>query len=96
MEHETIIALMTPGLDMPDLSTFLRRPAWQARGACRGQGVAAFFGSATSDPEPALAVCKDCSVRAECLSFALDDGELVGVWGATTAADRRVLRRESA
>ena len=96
MEHDTIVALMQPGLDLPELATLLHRPAWMARAACRGQGVAAFFGGETSDPAPAKAVCAGCPVRQECFSFALDDLALVGVWGGTTVQERRVLRRESA
>lgn len=80
---------------MPDLSTFFRRPAWQARAARRSQGTDAFI-TESKDPAPAKALCAGCPVRGECLSFVLDDPELVGVWGGTTGEDRRVLRRASA
>ena len=96
MEHDTIVALMQPGLDLPELATLLHRPAWMARAACRGQGVAAFFGGETSDPAPAKAVCAGCPVRQEHLSFALDDMALVGVWGGTTEGERKAPRRASA
>jgi len=35
-------------------------------------------------------------VRFECLAFAIGDDTLCGIWGATTQAERRALRRLSA
>ncbi|MFG3048109.1 WhiB family transcriptional regulator [Streptomyces sp. NPDC048241] len=37
----------------------------------------------------AVALCRECPLRQECAQYALDRPELRGVWGATTAADRR-------
>lgn len=39
------------------------------------------------------AVCLGCPVREECLEEALADPELVGMWGGTTGAERRNMRR---
>jgi hypothetical protein len=41
----------------------------------------------------AKAVCAACVVRGECLAYALADPDLVGVWGGTSHAERRALRR---
>ena len=38
--------------------------------------------------EPALAICARCPVRAECLDAADDDG----IWGGTTAVERKPRR----
>jgi WhiB family redox-sensing transcriptional regulator len=70
--------------------------SWWRQAACRGLDPAMFF------PEPgeslttraAQAVCDDCSVRAACLSYALDIGEARGIWGGATPNDRRALRRQ--
>lgn len=43
------------------------------------------------NPEPALALCEACPVRALCLSYALEH-EQYGIWGATTPAERDGLR----
>jgi WhiB family redox-sensing transcriptional regulator len=37
----------------------------------------------------AVEVCQRCLVKAECLAYALEDRSLIGVWGGTTAAERR-------
>jgi len=42
--------------------------------------------------EDAIAVCDRCPVRAECLDWALDHEEQ-GVWGGTSEATRRSLKR---
>jgi WhiB family transcriptional regulator, redox-sensing transcriptional regulator len=42
---------------------------------------------------PAIAICDRCTVKAECLEWALERGE-EGVWGGTGAADRRSLIRK--
>lgn len=39
-------------------------------------------------------VCLQCSVRVECLEWALDVGDPHGVWGALTADERRALLRK--
>lgn len=38
------------------------------------------------------AVCARCPVSSECLSFAMADPTIVGVWGGTTGGQRRKLR----
>jgi WhiB family redox-sensing transcriptional regulator len=80
-----------------DVETLLQRPSWQARAACRGLGTDRFFLEVDDDPEPALAVCRGCPVKRECLNYALHEPRHpVGVWGGTSERERRRLRRESA
>ena len=43
--------------------------------------------------EPARAVCGACTVRSDCLAYALADPSLVGLWGGTTEKERRQMRR---
>lgn len=70
----------------------LERPAWQAAAACRGSTVDFYPGRGQST-EPAKAVCAGCSVSDECLQFALETGEKVGIWGGLSERERRQLRR---
>ena len=42
------------------------------------------------------AICAECPVRVECLNYALDHDDLVGIWGGTTTDERAELRRRSA
>ncbi|MFJ7495151.1 WhiB family transcriptional regulator [Streptomyces sp. NPDC097727] len=74
---------------------------WQTRGACRGEDPELFF--PVGDSGPALlqtvlakAVCGPCPVTAACLRWAMDDGEVHGIWGGTSEDDRRLLRRSNA
>jgi WhiB family transcriptional regulator, redox-sensing transcriptional regulator len=56
----------------------------------------AFFRSPTADHSAVKAVCGARPLRQECLSFALADEGLVGVWGGTDEKERRAMRRGSA
>jgi WhiB family redox-sensing transcriptional regulator len=47
-----------------------------------------FFPERNAPTEPALAICARCPVRAECLDAADDDG----IWGGTTAVERKPRR----
>jgi WhiB family redox-sensing transcriptional regulator len=86
--------------DEPDpwayLEQLTRRSTWQARAACRGSGTAAFFPSPGATLETARALCVRCSVREPCLAYAMADVDLQGVWGGTSARERRRIRRETA
>jgi WhiB family transcriptional regulator, redox-sensing transcriptional regulator len=39
----------------------------------------------------AVAICKQCPLRERCLDHAVSRPEVHGVWGGTTAEDRRAL-----
>ncbi|WP_067975921.1 WhiB family transcriptional regulator [Nocardiopsis trehalosi] len=72
---------------------------WVQQGACRQYDPELFFPVSTTGPgghdaELAKAICRSCTVRPECLRWALRAGEAHGVWGGTTPEDRRYLRRE--
>lgn len=41
---------------------------------------------------PARDICAGCPVAAECLTHAVGDRRLEGVWGGTTTAERRRIR----
>jgi WhiB family redox-sensing transcriptional regulator len=42
---------------------------------------------------PAKRICADCTVQSPCLEVALTHPALMGVWGGTTDAERRKIRR---
>lgn len=63
------------------------------RHACGEPDDPELFFPHESDPaDEAKAVCAVCPVRRECLAFALTH-QVEGVWGGTTTAERRSLRR---
>jgi hypothetical protein len=80
-------ALMA-GVHGSDIDALFKRPAWQKSAACRGQGSDIFFGSGRGAASRAMALCEGCPVAAECRAAAVATGE-VGVWGGTTAQQRR-------
>lgn len=72
---------------------------WRSNAACRGMTVELFFKPADGETSEqrrareaaAKAICEACPVRIECLDHALATDERYGIWGGTTAADRRRL-----
>ncbi len=87
--------LMAPGQGEPliFLEELLHRPEWQAYGACRGESIETFMPGRGGNFVIAKELCGRCTVRQECLEFALDDDELVGMWGGTTERERRRMRQ---
>jgi WhiB family transcriptional regulator, redox-sensing transcriptional regulator len=52
-----------------------------------------WFGEFAAETAIAVAVCRACPVRAECLTHAVHAAELLGVWGGTTERERgRMIR----
>jgi WhiB family redox-sensing transcriptional regulator len=71
--------------------------AWMLAAGCRDSDPELFFpvsevGPGARQVAEARAVCAGCPVQVECLAFALER-DLVGVWGATTEDERRLMRR---
>ena len=70
---------------------------WRSAGACLSADPDLFFPiSATGRAEKQIAkaklICAGCTVRLECLEFAMNHDQLFGIWGGTTPQERRVLR----
>jgi WhiB family redox-sensing transcriptional regulator len=71
---------------------------WMTDAACRTEDPEVFFavsevGPGARQTAQARAVCARCPVRSECLGYALDNGLDHGVFGGTTADERRRLVR---
>jgi WhiB family redox-sensing transcriptional regulator len=69
---------------------------WESQAACKGMDPALFFPVNDEDAGEALAVCKGCPVKGECLAWALETRERFGIWGGTTEKQRRAMLRRSA
>jgi WhiB family redox-sensing transcriptional regulator len=70
-----------PGLEGPDLPGAL----------CSQADPEAWFPVKGGSAELARSICARCPERAPCLAWALETGEQFGVWGGTTARERRQL-----
>ncbi|MDQ0605343.1 WhiB family redox-sensing transcriptional regulator [Streptomyces canus] len=75
--------------------------SWREKAACRDVDPDLFFPIGTAgltlvQIDEAKAVCARCPVRERCLQWALDVGQVEGIWGGTTESERRATRRRSA
>ena len=93
-----------PGPHMTAIESAPDAPAWQFRGACRGEDPALFFApnyferreEKNGREAKAKAFCNRCPVRIDCLEYALRVREPHGVWGGRNELERRRLLRERA
>ncbi|MDL5199417.1 WhiB family transcriptional regulator [Streptomyces sp. ALI-76-A] len=74
---------------------------WREHAACRHEDPDLFFPIGTTGPalvqqEQAKSVCRRCPVQGQCLEWALDTGQTIGVWGGTSEDERRALKRRAA
>lgn len=73
------------------------RTEWRERAACLPFPALLFFGMDDSESpierrsreEQAKSICQTCSVRRECLEFALSAKEPYGIWGGLTELERK-------
>jgi WhiB family redox-sensing transcriptional regulator len=66
---------------------------WRQQSACRDLDPNIFFPASDGDAGQAKAVCASCSVRQECLEYAVATRQDDGVWGGLNETERRRLRR---
>ena len=91
--YRTLFEPFNPAVDVAGQSM-----AWLDYAACRDSDPDLFFPATVGSPgraqvEAAKKVCRPCPVKRTCLSRALDYGPEAGIWGGTTEAERRRLRR---
>ncbi len=80
-----------------EILTKLKRRAhppdgWKIHGVCRSMDHFLFYSDIQAQIREALEACGKCSVRTECLEYALANQEF-GVWGGTTERQRRMMVR---
>jgi len=78
-------------------------PDLEGKGACKDEDPELFFPigsentpSSRAQIEEAKAVCRGCEVASVCLQYALEQGEVHGVWGGRSEGERRALARRMA
>jgi len=67
---------------------------WVKHAACKGVDTNLFYPERGEPTRHALEVCKPCTVKAECLQYAIDNSERWGVWGGMTERQRRRIRSD--
>ena len=65
--------------------------AWRTRGACQAVDPETFFPVPMAPADVAVELCTRCPVAGACLAWALSVGDCHGVWGGTTARERRAM-----
>ncbi|PQM49961.1 MULTISPECIES: WhiB family transcriptional regulator [Mycolicibacter] len=66
---------------------------WQDRALCSQTDPEAFFPEKGGSTREAKKICQRCSVRSECLEYALAHDERFGIWGGLSERERRRLKR---
>ncbi len=71
---------------------------WRDLAACRDSEPNLFFPVGTTGPAldligEAKEICGECTVREECLMYALETNQEAGVWGGYAEDERRRLRK---
>jgi WhiB family transcriptional regulator, redox-sensing transcriptional regulator len=69
---------------------------WSRQALCTQTDPDIFFSDSPVQTEQAKVICRQCGVRDECLSHALQTGEEFGVWGGLDRDERRRLLRRQA
>ena len=95
-------ALMSARPGGPDdvaalLADLVGRPQWHADALCAEYPSSWFFPERGESTAPAKAICGRCLVAEECRQWAVSQGGgLAGIWGGTSAGERRRLRESGA
>ena len=66
--------------------------AWRLDALCAETDPEAFFPEKGGSTREAKRVCTGCTVRAQCLEFALTKDERFGIWGGLSERERRRIR----
>jgi WhiB family redox-sensing transcriptional regulator len=73
---------------------------WETRAACQNTGGASFYPTPhETSPQraqrekDAKRICADCPVRVECLDYAINTQQPLGIWGGLYEAERLTLVR---
>lgn len=61
---------------------------WMLKANCRKGDPEVFFADGNADNKAAIRLCDNCTVKKECLEFALEPGEKFGIWGGMTTTER--------
>ncbi|WP_068424644.1 WhiB family transcriptional regulator [Piscicoccus intestinalis] len=81
-------------LYLPDLAA--DDANWRDSALCAQTDPEEFFPDKGGGTSQAKRVCAACTVRTECLEYALAHDERFGIWGGTSERERRRLKRGNA
>lgn len=70
-------------------------PHWETKALCAQIDPEIFFPEVGNSSHWAKKICKDCEVTEKCLTLALSNPTLTGIWGGTTFRERAKMRYNS-
>ncbi|WP_436231447.1 WhiB family transcriptional regulator [Arcanobacterium phocae] len=68
--------------------------SWMEEALCAQTDPDIFYPEKGGSTAPATSVCASCSVRAECLEYAVTNDIRHGIWGGISDNDRKRIARE--
>ncbi|MDY5585627.1 MAG: WhiB family transcriptional regulator [Arcanobacterium sp.] len=68
--------------------------AWMEDALCAQTDPDIFYPEKGGSTAPATSICEGCSVRSECLEYAITNDIRHGIWGGTSDNDRKRISRE--
>ncbi len=74
----------------------IRDGDWRDLALCAEIDPERWFPEKGASTREAKQVCRKCDVRAECLAYALRNGEREGIWGGMSDRERRRIGRQAA
>ncbi len=66
---------------------------WRSQAICAKTDPDLWFSPGAVEHREAKRICRDCPVRSQCLSYAIEAPVDHGVWGGLTERERRRRRR---
>ncbi|SEO48382.1 WhiB family transcriptional regulator [Trujillella endophytica] len=88
----SVFAAELPAGAWTDADADAGEEAWRLDALCAETDPEAFFPEKGGSTREAKRVCTGCTVRAECLEFALASDERFGIWGGLSERERRRVR----
>ena len=80
---------------LPLLGGVERELTWQEQALCAQTDPEAFFPEKGGSTREAKKVCLSCTVRSDCLEYALGSDERFGIWGGMSERERRRLKKRA-
>src|SRR6266704_2338209 len=89
-DYEEIIDDYQPTDDELEVYPSWKLPGdWTLEALCSSSDGDAWFPDTGGHATLAKAICRKCPVRLECLDYAIDIGDVNGIWGALSYPERR-------
>jgi len=81
---------------MKDTASYFLDPEYQDKieKACKGLDINIFYPVGGEGVAEAKAICNKCTVKTECLKYALEYGENEGIWGGETERSRASMMKQ--